>query len=97
MPYTPNSHDDYNVAWTKPAQTNQGATEPAAMFETQARLHYRMSRTEWACLSDLAFFTLMSAFSERVRIASSTTFEVWENYTWERKTQLGRKFNMGDK
>jgi hypothetical protein len=64
---------------TKPAQTTQGGLEQAAAFETQARLCYRMGRSEWACLSDLAFMVLMTAFADRVRVAAGLTIDVWES------------------
>jgi hypothetical protein len=80
---------------TNAAQTTQGSNTEGAMFETQARLHYRMARSEWACLSDLAFFTLMHAFSERARIAAGVTFEVWESMHYYQKNVIARRFNMG--
>ena len=71
--------------------------DTATAYITQVRLHYRMPQAQWDTLPDMAKVTLMTAFAQRVRTAYGIEFEAWDKYPFERKTQLGRKFNQGEK
>jgi hypothetical protein len=71
--------------------------DPADAFVTQARLHYRMAKEDWAHLSPLAAATLIVVFSGRVRIAAGVPVDKWQSMPAFQLNQYARAFNMGNR